>query len=91
MRAVRWRSNARDQFRSLMDYISDRDEAAADRLEADFSKRIDKLAEWPGIGRPGRVQGTREFVLHPNYIAVYAVRGDDVIILRVLHARQQYP
>ena len=41
--------------------------------------------------RLGRVPGTREHVVHPNYIVVYQV-GDDVIdILRVLHSRQQYP
>ena len=41
--------------------------------------------------RLGRVPGTREHVVHPNYIVVYQV-GDDVIdILRILHSRQQYP
>lgn len=39
----------------------------------------------------GRVSGTREIVAHPNYVLVYQV-GDGVLeVMRVLHARQQYP
>lgn len=37
-------------------------------------------------GTPGRVYGTKELVLHPNYIAVYRVKGDEVQIITVLHA-----
>lgn len=91
MRAVRWKLSARAQFRRLLDYIDDRNPVAAEQFEADFEERIARLAERPGIGRPGRTVGTREFILHPNYIAVYQVRGDEVFILRVFHARQRYP
>ena len=91
MRVVRWKASARAQFNALLDYIDDRDEVAADRLAVAFEERISRLADWPGIGRPGRVNNTREFILHPNYLVVYQVAGDEVIILRVLHARQRYP
>ena len=43
----------------------------------------------PGMGRAGRVPGTRELVLHENYIAIYRVRGDDVEILRLHHAARK--
>ena len=33
----------------------------------------------------GRVPGTRELVLHKNYLAIYHVRGGDVEILRLHH------
>ena len=46
---------------------------------------IAKLQAHPGIGRAGRVPGTRELVLHKNYIAIYRVRGNDVEILRLHH------
>ncbi len=45
----------------------------------------------PFLFRPGRVAGTREHVVHPNYIVVFQVRTDVIDILRVLHSRQQYP
>ena len=40
--------------------------------------------------RHGRVSGTREMVVHPNYIVVYRVTHV-VEILNVLHSRQEYP
>ncbi len=49
------------------------------------------LAEHPYLFRPGRVPGTRELVAHPNYIVIYRVTPEHVEIVRVLHARQQYP
>ena len=45
----------------------------------------------PYLFRPGRVSGTRERVVHPNYIVVYQVGDDAIDILRVLHSRQRYP
>ncbi|MGN6653381.1 type II toxin-antitoxin system RelE/ParE family toxin [Trinickia sp.] len=49
------------------------------------------LAEHRYLFRTGRVAGTREVVAHPNYVVVYRVTGTAVLVLRVLHARQQYP
>ena len=47
---------------------------------------VAKLQTHPGMGRAGRVPGTRELVLHQNYIAIYRVRGDKVEILRLHYA-----
>jgi len=41
--------------------------------------------------RPGRVEGTREAIVHPNYILIYRVTVDAVEITAVVHARQEYP
>jgi toxin ParE1/3/4 len=41
--------------------------------------------------RPGRIPGTREAVVHPNYIVVYRVTAEAVEIVSVVHARQEYP
>jgi plasmid stabilization system protein ParE len=41
--------------------------------------------------RAGRVEGTREAVVHPNYIIVYRIGTEAVEILDVLHTRRQYP
>ena len=45
----------------------------------------------PQLGRPGRVESTRELVVHRNYILVYDVAGDVVRVLHVLHATRQWP
>jgi len=41
--------------------------------------------------KPGRVAGTREMVVRPNFIVVYAEDAETVFVLRVLHAAQQWP
>jgi toxin ParE1/3/4 len=48
-------------------------------------------AEHPYIAPIGRIPGTREIVAHPNYLVVYRVASTSIQVLRVLHARQQYP
>ena len=50
----------------------------------------DRLPDHPFIHRPGRVAGTREAIVHPNYIVVYRV-AETIDVLAVIHARQRYP
>ena len=47
--------------------------------------------QFPELGRRGRVARTRELVVHPNYIVIYAVRRHTIDVIRFLHARQHYP
>ena len=53
--------------------------------------QAERLTDYPYLYREGRVPGTRDALLHPNYLLVYRVTADSVEILRVLHTRQQYP
>jgi len=41
--------------------------------------------------RPGRLDGTREAMIHPNYVLVYRSNAEKVEIVNILHSRQQYP
>ena len=71
--------------------MEQRNPIAAQGLHAAVVQSAESLPLMPYLFRPGRVSGTREHVVHPNYIVVSRV-GDEVIdILRVLHSRQQYP
>ncbi len=50
------------------------------------------LQEQPGIGRPGRVPGTRELVVpDTHYLVPYRVRGDVVEVLRVFRTSRRQP
>jgi toxin ParE1/3/4 len=53
---------------------------------------VDRLADFPALGRPGRVPGTREVVVHATpYIVIYRELGGEVQVLRVLHGAQRGP
>ena len=50
------------------------------------------LERFPHMGRPGRVDGTRELTMpRLPYLSVYELDGPDVVILRVLHGAQLWP
>lgn len=91
MRSLIWRRNARQRYLEILDYVAQRNPSAALRLQQDIDRKVETLRFLSEIGRPGRVVGTRELVVHPNYIIVYRVGSKTVTILRALHARQRYP
>jgi len=76
---------------AIIDYISDDNPDAAQVLKDEIEHKTSLLPEHPQMHRAGRVDGTREMVVRPNYIVVYAESPEMVTILRVLHAAQQWP
>ena len=91
MLAVRWADEAAVDLVEIIDYIEQRDPIAAARLHDDIVQTVERLGFGPFLYRPGRVPGTREAVVRPNFLIVYRI-GDGVIdVLRVLHARRHYP
>ena len=60
-------------------------------FESLLLERVKRLSEFSNIGRPGRVEGTREWVLGPNYMLIYNVTDAAVIIQARVHTRRRYP
>ena len=88
---LKWTRLAAADRREIREYITRDNPAAALNLDKMFGHKAATLLDQPGMGRPGRIAGTRELVAHPNYILVYDVADDQVRILRVLHAARQWP
>ncbi|WP_376985069.1 type II toxin-antitoxin system RelE/ParE family toxin [Bosea sp. R86505] len=66
--------------------------AAASAMVAAMEAGAAVLAEHPEIGRPGRVDGTRELVLSGSpYILPYRVRDGCIEILAVFHTSRAWP
>jgi toxin ParE1/3/4 len=78
---------------SIMDYIAQDNPAAAVALDEDFERKAEQARQRPTLYRAGRVKGTREIVVRPNYVMVYRIEaaGGTVTVLRVLHAAQKWP
>ena len=90
MRLV-WRPEALADRDRIMDRIGqDNPDAAAD-LDEMFESKGEIARKRPTLYRKGRVLGTREIVAAANYVIVYAIKKDRVEVLRVMHARQQWP
>jgi addiction module RelE/StbE family toxin len=89
--AVKWTKTALANLVSIVEYIAKDNAERAKSFALEIQAKTNSLAEFPGMGRPGRVIGTRELVVHPNYIIPYRMRGDAVEILRVQHAAQRWP
>ena len=91
MTRVAWAEDARSDLRSILAYIAERNPDAADAMNELFEGAAERLARFPMAWRRGRRPGTREMVVHPNYILVYRADESLVRILNVLHTSQQYP
>ncbi|MGJ0396385.1 MAG: type II toxin-antitoxin system RelE/ParE family toxin [Methylocystis sp.] len=88
-----WAPEAIDDLAALRAYISQDNPPAAQRLALHILDTVETvLAENPHIGRPGRVPGTREFVIDKSpYIIPYRVKDNALQILRVYHGARRWP
>ena len=88
---VRWTTDAADDLERICDYVAETSPDAARRVAKTIVEGVASLRTFPNRGRPGRVEGTREFVFVPlPFVAVYEVH-DEVHVLRILHGAQQWP
>ena len=86
-----WTPEATQDRDEIDDYIKAGNPAAALALDELFAEKAGHLVDYPGLGRLGRIDGTRELVAHRHYILVYDVAGERVRVLRVLHAAKKWP
>ena len=91
MLSIQWLPQARDNLATIIEYIAERNELAALDLADDIERATSQLPQHPYLYRRGRVAGTREIVVHPNYLVVYRIQPTVIEIVTVLHSRQQYP
>lgn len=91
MMRLKWRPMALDDRAAIMDYIAEDNPTAAIELDIEFEKHAQRAQERPLLYRQGRMTGTREIVVQPNYIMIYRVDKTSVEILRVLHTAQKWP
>ncbi len=89
---IAWTCKARKDLDEIFDYIlAENPQAAADVLER-IRLSTAHLEDHPGMGRPGRVEHTRELII-PGllYVLPYITEADTITIVRVIHAAMQLP
>lgn len=91
MPELEWSPTAKADLLAIVDYISDDNPDAAQRLKDDIEMKAGQLPAHPMLYRPGKMVGTREMVVRANYIVVFTADALAVRVLRILHAAQQWP
>jgi toxin ParE1/3/4 len=89
---LRWTRLAERDLDAIADYIGQDSPAAAARVVLELIERAETLlSRHAGLGRPGRVLGTRELVIgNLPYVIPYRVRDNFIEILRVLHTSRRW-
>ena len=60
-------------------------------MDETFLASAARLADFPAMGHPGKIPGTRELMPHQSYRLVYEIQGDEVLILALIHVARQWP
>jgi toxin ParE1/3/4 len=89
---VVWSPRAIAHLGELRAYIARDNPNAATRVGRTLLAAVERLAEMPNLGRPGRIAGTREVVVPGTpYVIPYRMRGDRLEVIAVFHGRQKWP
>ena len=76
--ALKWTKTALRSVDEIAGFIAKDNPAETTNFVLTLKNAVAKLQTYPGMGRAGRVPGTRELVLHKSDLAIYRVRGEDV-------------
>jgi len=89
---LKWTKRALLQLIHAQDYIAKDNPAAAQAVAERIADAARLLPTQPWIGRSGRIEGTREWVVKQTpYLLVYAIESDLVQIVAVIHSKQRWP
>ena len=88
---VRWTRKALENLDSIAAYIARDNLVRAASFVGEIKDKTNLLARFPAMGRSGRVPGTRELVVHENYVVPYRVKDGVVQILRIQHVARLWP
>ena len=93
MTVVLWTETAEQDIEDILTYYFD--EAGvrvAQSIYVRIRAQVQSLAQFPERARPGRVAGTREFVIaRLPFIAVIQVQSDAFFIPNIVHTARKYP
>jgi len=91
---VRWSPAAADDLVQIFKYIQAENPSAAQRVAKAICDRVATLSTHPHLGRPGRLEGTRELPLPPlpfHVVCRVSASKAAVDIVNVIHGAQRWP
>jgi toxin ParE1/3/4 len=92
MKPIVWSVWAIGDRDDIFDYIEAESPRTAALVDSRIEKQVELLGRFPEMGRPGRVEGTRELVVRRTpFLVVYRIDPSAVLVLRVLRGAQEWP
>ena len=89
---IRWTVPAAAALDRIQNHIAKDNPKAAFEVVQRIRIAVSQLELYPKVGRPGRVRGTSELVIHDlPYIVPYRIKKDEVQILNVYHTSRKWP
>ena len=89
---IEWSERAGRDLRAVRRYIAQANPQAARAVALTILEAVERLAEFPASGRPGRLPNTRELVVPGTpFIIPYRVSAEVVEILAVIHGARRWP
>lgn len=89
---LKWTSSALNDLTEAGVFVATENPEAAEAMADRVREAVLYLADYPSLGRSGRIQGTRELVISGTpFIVLYRVREDRIEFLRVLHHARKWP
>lgn len=87
---IRFDARALADLAEIRDYLVERSPSGAERVRLHLVETIDRLANFPFLGRATDEPSVRVMALtrYP-YLVFYAVVGDEVVILHVRHGARE--
>lgn len=92
MLILRYAQSARLDIEDIADYMALKNPLIAHKILKLIETKCQALKVQPGLGRVGRIEGTRELILadYP-YILVYQYDNESLVLLNVVHSRMSFP
>ena len=89
---LRWTNPVLNDVTEIHAFIAEHNPAAALKVVRLLRAQAEGLTTFPEIGRPGRIEGTRELVISGSaFIIAYRVTEATVDILAIRHGARLWP
>jgi addiction module RelE/StbE family toxin len=89
---VAWTEAALADVQEAHDFMAAESPKGAARVTGRITQAIARLADAPRMGKPGRIEGTREFAVGQTpYLLLYEIEADQILLLRVMHGARRWP
>ena len=89
---IRFTEQAYRDIEAIYRYIAEHDPIAAQKTLDRIKSIIDQLPSHPELGRPGRVEETRELIVPSTpFIVAYQLSVRFIDILAIIHTSKRWP